>query len=170
VELLYGGVLAAAGLYKAFTPAIVHTEQPMDFAFLNAMWQSPYLPPQDPWMAGEPISYYYLGYLALALPARLAGIPAAVAYNLGLAHTAALAAAGSYGVLAALSGAEGAKWRRAWRGLPVIGALALVLAGSPAAIADLWRALRTGWWAVADTWWWCRQRVNQDGTFGTVPR
>ena len=42
---------------KSFDPAIAHTEQPMDFGFLNAVLRSVHMPPNDPWMAGFPVSY-----------------------------------------------------------------------------------------------------------------
>ena len=98
-EILFFAVLAFYAWYKTHDPAINHTEEPMDFMFLNAMLRSPRFPPRDPWMAGLDVSYYYLGYLIVSIISRLSAIPAGVAYNLGLAQTLALAVVGGYGVL-----------------------------------------------------------------------
>ena len=97
------GALAALGVFtvlffsyvwfRSHAGAIAGTEQPMDFLYLNAMLNSPSFPPQDPWFAGEPASYYYFGYLHVALLTALADVPASTGYNLGLAFT--FAAAGS---------------------------------------------------------------------------
>jgi len=103
-ELLTGEVLfLAAAAWVAFTrsrmPGAVHTEQPMDMAFLASCIRAERMPPADPWLAGEPISYYYLGYLLWGLPARLTGTAPTVAYNLALAGTAGLAVQALYGLL-----------------------------------------------------------------------
>ncbi|MEJ7712104.1 MAG: DUF2298 domain-containing protein [Pyrinomonadaceae bacterium] len=50
------------------------TEKPMDFAFINAILASPQMPPQDPWLAGGHISYYYGGYFIVASLAKLQDI------------------------------------------------------------------------------------------------
>ena len=44
----------------------------MDMAFLNASNRADTFPPQDPWLAGVDLNYYYLGHLAMAI-ARQAG-------------------------------------------------------------------------------------------------
>ena len=72
-------------------PAINHTEKPMDFGFMNAVLQSLFFPPEDPWLSGNSISYYYFGYLMFAFVTMLTGIQSSVAFNLALASTAALA-------------------------------------------------------------------------------
>ncbi|MYA61691.1 MAG: hypothetical protein F4X94_03855, partial [Dehalococcoidia bacterium] len=61
-ELVFLFFFALWTLFRASDPAINHTEQPMDFAFLNASIRSVLGQPEDPWMRGESISYYYFGY------------------------------------------------------------------------------------------------------------
>jgi len=83
---------------------IGHTEQPMDFALMNAIQRGGEMPPNDPWLSGFAISYYYLGYLIMAQVAALAGVVSGVAYNLALTTLAGLASVGifslSYNLLA----------------------------------------------------------------------
>ena len=85
-------------LFKLYDPSINHTEQPMDFAFLNASASSQHFPPQDPWLAGESVSYYYLGYLIFGGISRLADVPTYVGYNLALATVAGMAATVIFGL------------------------------------------------------------------------
>ena len=49
-------------VYRAYDPFISNTEQPMDFAFLNASARTFLGAPEDPWLRGETVSYYYFGY------------------------------------------------------------------------------------------------------------
>ncbi len=44
----------------------------MELAFINAILRSPAFPPHDPWLSGYAISYYYFGYVLVAMIARLA--------------------------------------------------------------------------------------------------
>ncbi len=101
-EAVFIGVFLAFAFYRATTPEISHTEQPMDFMFLNAVVTSPSFPPSDPWLAGEAVSYYYFGYWMVGALTLLSGLATPVAYNLGLATAAAMAAAAVYGVVVAL--------------------------------------------------------------------
>ncbi len=79
-------------------PSINHTEKPMDFAFLNGILQSRFFPPEDPWLAGHPISYYYFGHVIMALPMQLAGISSNIGYNLALALVPALVSMAGFGL------------------------------------------------------------------------
>ena len=95
-ELVFLGLYFVLLSVVAFSPAINHTEQPMDFAFLNAILQSRFFPPEDPWLAGHSISYYYFGHFMMAFLTKLTSIPSSVSYNLSIALTAALVGAGAY--------------------------------------------------------------------------
>ena len=66
------------------TPAISGTEKPMDFGFMNAVLQSRFFPPEDPWLAGHSISYYYFGHFMMAFLAKLTAVPSSVGYNLAI--------------------------------------------------------------------------------------
>src|SRR3990167_2504451 len=70
----------------------------MDFMLLNAVDRSRYYPPEDPWLAGFDVSYYYFGYLIQAMAGNLAAVKTSVAFNLGLTSTAALAASAAFGL------------------------------------------------------------------------
>jgi YYY domain-containing protein len=76
----------------AVGPAISGTEKPMDLALLQGALRDPRFPPADVWFAGEPVNYYYLGYVQLAAVAKLAGVTAGEAFNLGMATLFALTA------------------------------------------------------------------------------
>ena len=78
---------------------IGHTETPMDFAFLNGILASQSMPPQDPWLAGYPINYYYFGYLLIGMLTRIAQLPSAVSFSLALPTIWALCAVGIAGIV-----------------------------------------------------------------------
>ncbi len=80
----------------SFAPAINHTEQPMDFGFLNSILKSEQFPPQDHWLSGHSISYYYFGHFIMAFLTKLTAIPSSVSYNLSIALIAAMLAGGAF--------------------------------------------------------------------------
>ena len=92
--------------YRAYDPAINHTEQPMDFAFLNASIRSTVGSPEDPWLSGESVSYYYFGYWMMGALSKLTGISSSVSYNLALAVIPAMAAMGVFGLVYSMVRAE----------------------------------------------------------------
>ena len=72
-ELVFLAFFALWTLFRMYDPAINHTEQPMDFAFLNASIRSTLGQPEDPWMRGESISYYYFGYWMMGAVSEIVG-------------------------------------------------------------------------------------------------
>ena len=174
-EALFALLLAFWSWTRAQDPAIDGTEKPMDFAFLNAAWRATAMPPEDPWLAGEGVSYYYLGYLVVALVARLTGVDPAAAFNLGVAAAAAVTATGLFSLAYSLCRLLAFPARRAllwalvcallvtgagnWEG----GVEALRARGllSDTALAwvgvkDVARVDPSGGWRPADSWWWWR--------------
>ncbi len=71
----------------------------MELAFINAILKSPTFPPNDPWLSGYAISYYYFGYVLTAMLAALTGITGGVAFNLSISLVFALASIGAYGLV-----------------------------------------------------------------------
>ncbi|HZU87025.1 MAG TPA: DUF2298 domain-containing protein, partial [Anaerolineaceae bacterium] len=99
IEALFLAALIFMAVMRAAAPDITGTEKPMELAFINAILRSPGMPPNDPWLAGYAISYYYFGYLMVAMLARVSGVPGGVAFNLAVALWFAMTAVGAYGVL-----------------------------------------------------------------------
>src|SRR5512133_429599 len=98
-EALFLVSLAAWTVFRAYSGDISGTEKPMEFAFINGILGSRFFPPQDPWLSGYAISYYYFGYVMLAALIRLSGVLPAVGFNLGVALWFALTLTGAFGVV-----------------------------------------------------------------------
>ena len=112
-EALFLAVFLGWVAYRAYDPAIDHTEQPMDFAFLNASIRSTVGTPEDPWLRGESVSYYYFGYWMMGVLSKLTGLPSYISYNLSLALIPAMGALGIFGLVYNLVRAESERAGRA---------------------------------------------------------
>ena len=122
---LFSTLFFGYAFFRAHVPDIAHTEQPMDFLYLNAMLVSPEYPPHDPWLAGESASYHYGGYLQAAILTGASNVWPASGYNLALGAVFASAGAAAASLAAAL-----ARWffgRRARRWVVAAGAGAVLL-------------------------------------------
>jgi len=104
VELLFAAAFAVWCVVRAHMPNIETAggEKWMEIAFLNSVLRAPHFPPQDPWLSGFGISYYYFGYVMVGMLVRLSGVPATVGFNLGIATLFALTCTGAYGLVYAL--------------------------------------------------------------------
>jgi len=186
VEVVFTLGLFTAAYLRSYVPQIDGTEKPMDFMFLNTVSRSRYYPPADPWLAGFSASYYYFGYVLQGMLGKLAAVPTSVAFNLGLAGTAALAASAAFGLaydLVALGRRATFATAAAAGGAAValvliIGNLEGVLEFAKAngvgsegffrsmGIANLAEALPSPHWYPSDStsywWWWRATRVCPD--------
>ncbi len=86
-------------LFRSYDPFINHTEQPMDLALLSASMNSQSAHPEDPWLRGESISYYYFGYWMMGMLSQIASVQSNISYNLALALIPAMAAMGIFGLV-----------------------------------------------------------------------
>ena len=102
-EIVFLVIFIIAGAYKMRTHEIVGTEKPMDFAFINGILASPSMPPQDPWLSGGSISYYYFGYLIVAVLSKISQVTSGEAFNLAIALIWALAALGAFSLAFSLT-------------------------------------------------------------------
>ena len=164
-------------LFRAYDPSIDHTEQPMDFALLNASIESSTGTPEDLWLRGEPVSYYYFGYWMMGAVTEISGVPSRVSYNLAMALIPAMAAAGIFGLVYGVVGAQAVKRRYAMMG----GLAATLLMGVAANLEGVLEFLSAngalgqrfyGWvgieglegpadvptqsWTPTEFWWWFR--------------
>ncbi|MCP5096495.1 MAG: hypothetical protein GY943_13160 [Chloroflexi bacterium] len=180
-ELLFLAVFVLWVWVRAQNPAIVNTEKPMDFAFLNAASRSATYPPLDPWLSGFAISYYYFGYVMTSVITRLAAVPTAIGFNLGIAWLVAGTAVASFGLVFNLVSLQRARegFSRAAMLLGIVAAFAIPIAGNQEIVLEMMYANRIGseefwtWLDVRDlnipqpeedfepryessVWWWWR--------------
>ncbi len=101
VEILFALALLGWTIYKSYNPNLETAggEKWMEIAFVNATLRSDGFPPQDPWLSGFGISYYYFGYVLMAMITRLSGLPATVAFNLFIPTLLALTLTGAFSLV-----------------------------------------------------------------------
>jgi YYY domain-containing protein len=144
-EILLLVALVAWSIFRAYSGEIAATEKPMEFAFINGVLNSRFFPPQDPWLSGYAISYYYFGYVMLAFLMRLTGVLPSVGFNLAVALWFALVLVGAFSVvydLVALAGWPRRASGEAWEQGSVPGRDAVAPAASETASPG--RAIRWG--------------------------
>lgn len=168
IEFIFLAIFAAWVAIRAQNPAIVATEKPMDFAFLNASSRSPSMPPIDPWLSGFAISYYYFGYLMTSVIARLAAVPEALAFNLGIAWLVAGTALGAFGVIYNLIRADVSRRFRHAILAGLVAAIAIPMAGNLEIILEIGYANGIGGESL---WSWLDVRdLNAKSSINEVPR
>lgn len=99
VEILFAVLFLGWVTVRAMHPALTGTEKPMEVAFTSAIQRSATFPPNDPWMSGYTISYYYFGYVMAAALGNLSGVSSSVAFNLMVPLLFALTGTGVFGVV-----------------------------------------------------------------------
>ncbi|MFW6174783.1 MAG: DUF2298 domain-containing protein, partial [Chloroflexota bacterium] len=130
-------------LARAHYPHISGTEQPMDLLMLNAVTEAGHAPPEDPWLAGHPVAYYYFGYWMHGMVGLLSGVPTYIGYNLSLALVAGAAAWAvfslSYGLIS-----PGRKLRRSVIPAALLSVMLLLVSSNYAGLWELGAARGVG--------------------------
>ncbi len=112
VEVLFLALFFGWALFRAYFPDTRTTEKAMDLAFMSAIRRSETFPPNDPWMSGYAISYYYFGYFLAAMLAKVSGVANATAFSLMIALLFALTGTGTFGVVYSLVRSRASAHRR----------------------------------------------------------
>lgn len=127
-----------------------------------ATWHAPAMPPQDYWLAGKPLVYYYWGHFHWAWIGRMAGFPGEIAINLSQARLALLLV--EAGWLVGRSLGLGHTWA-------AIGAVAAMFGGNPQAIIQAWRQWQgaSGIWRWGDYMFWGPSRTLGEEVISEFP-
>ncbi len=178
-ELTFLAIFVFWALVTSEVPAINHTEKPMDFGILNAVANADGFPPEDQWLSGHSIAYYYGGHYVAAMLSTLTGVATDKAYNLAVATIPALLAAGILGLVYNVLRLAGA------RAFPALGAglltaVGVTMLGNLSGVLELayvrgvggdwfwnWVAVKGleapagghGWLPDGFWWWWRGTRV-----------
>ncbi len=100
-ELLFAAALVLWSLIRAYSPELTTAggEKFMEIMYLNSIGRAEYFPPQDAWLAGYGISYYYFGYVIIATLSRLSGLAPHLTFNVGVSLLFALTCTGAFGIV-----------------------------------------------------------------------
>lgn len=99
-ELMFAGAFVVFAIIRAYSPDIYWTggEKFMDMTFINSLLRTTEFPPQDPWMSGTVVHYYYFGYLVVADLIKITNVLPGVAFNLATASFFALSFTTALGI------------------------------------------------------------------------
>jgi YYY domain-containing protein len=150
-DLLFASVLCAALLLRSWMPEITGAEKFPDLMFFQGVFLDRRFPPEDRWLSGIPVNYYYFTHLLFVLPARLGGISPEFAYNLSIATVPALTAA----VVGTIARERSGRW--------VVG----IAAAAATVLLSNWEWLRQ-WLEKGRFFWWDSSRAIE-GTITEFP-
>src|SRR5205809_3300304 len=97
-EVIFLGMVFLLGWIRSYGPNIQNFEMFMDEGFLAAIMRSPHFPPNDMWLSGYSINYYYYAHFTIAMLAKLIGQSPSIAFNTGISIFFGLTAVNLFGV------------------------------------------------------------------------
>jgi len=97
-EAIFLGMVFLLGWIRSYGPNIQNYEMFMDEGFLAAIMRSPHFPPNDMWLSGYSINYYYYAHFTIAMLAKLLGQSPSIAFNTGICIFFGLTAVNLFGV------------------------------------------------------------------------
>lgn len=163
IELLFLGSILFWAFIRALNPEVSGTEKPMELAFINAILRSPSFPPNDPWLSGYSISYYYFGYILAAMLAAASNTAGSVAFNLMIVFVISLSVIGSYGILFNLLNrgvmVDNIKVSLKNTLAPILAPVFLTLVSNAEGALEVLRSLGVGWKnGAAPFWMWLNMK------------
>lgn len=148
--IIFWGFWGLGAVIRMWFPEIDFGEKYADMAIFNGLLSASQFPPQDLWLAGEYINYYYFGQLLFVPPALLLHTAPEYAFNLAVVSVFAWGGSTLYSALRFLG------LRRV---AGISGAVLLMLASN-------WEWLR--WWMgmginkTRGFWWWDSSRAIEN--------
>lgn len=103
LALGYGGLFWLGLAQRLRWPDLSGLEKFTDMAFLAAAMRADWMPPQDAWLSGATVNYYYVGQAMVGTWGHLAGAPPAAAYQIGMASLFALTGLAAFRLVAGLT-------------------------------------------------------------------
>ena len=109
-EVLFIALFTMMFIYRAYQNDVATTEKPMEMNFISGIMRSETFPPNDPWMAGYSISYYYFGYVMAAMLTMLSGLHSGFGFSMMVALLFSLTGLTVFGVGYNLARSRAFKW------------------------------------------------------------
>lgn len=128
-------------LLRTYTPNIEGTEKPLEFVVINSILRADFFPPEDVWLAGKTINYYYLGQFIFCNILKLGFIDPSIGFNLITPTVMAFILIGSFEFILELT-------RSVWWGL-----LAAFMTGLMGNLEPYEQISRMGWSPDTFRWW-----------------
>lgn len=158
-EAGYLAMFAGFVWFRGYDPTIQQQEKLSDLMMLASTMRAGSMPPNDAWLAGESINYYYAGYVPWAGIAKLAGTTPAIAYNLALASVFAATVVTAIGVAANVVGHFYSLTMARVAG--ALAALFMVFMATPWLVLTTFKKRDTVWDAYwFENWWPATRRLD----------
>lgn len=155
--------------FRGYGPAANLQEKPSDLMMLSSSMRSTSMPPEDAWLAGEPVNYYYLGYAIWAAFGKMVATTPAIVFNLALASVFAMTFVAATGLVANVL----SRWysEMVSRIGGVISSLLLVAVGNPWAAFQVIDDPRAQWdmWFFDGIGWNASRIIVDDPQSGAHP-
>lgn len=142
-EFIFIGIIILGAYINGFTPDILGNNKLQEYVYIDSILNSNSLPPENLWLAGYKINYYYFGYFIIAFLKNFSQIPLEYTFNLVPSTIIALITITSGGII--YNTTEN-------KTIAIIGALLTGLSGNYIALKEiLWKGLENGfdWWSSA---------------------
>ena len=97
-EAVFAGMIFLLGWIRSYVPDIRSFEMFMDEGFIATIMRSPHFPPNDMWLSGYPINYYYYAHFTVGILAKLLGQSPSIAFNTGISTFYGLTAVNLFGI------------------------------------------------------------------------